>query len=137
MAKKHAFVDTTCWVVILSKSDQLHRSAKSIYEKLFKDGFIFTTTSAVINETANSLAEPKYRRNVTEFYKRLIASPRIEIVFVDEVLWSKGWELYEKYSDKRWSLTDCISMAVMNEKGLIEALTHDEHFRQAGFKILL
>lgn len=137
MAKKHAFVDTTCWVGILSKSDQLHRSAKSIYEKLFKDGFIFTTTSAVINETANSLAEPKYRRNVTEFYKRLIASPRIEIVFVDEVLWSKGWELYEKYSDKRWSLTDCISMAVMNEKGLIEALTHDEHFRQAGFKILL
>jgi predicted nucleic acid-binding protein len=137
MAQKHAFVDTTCWVAILSKSDQLHRSAKNVYEKLFKDGFIFTTTSAVINETANSLAEPRYRRNVAEFYKRLIASPRIEIVFVDEVLWSKGWELYEKYTDKKWSLTDCISMTVMKERSLVETLTHDEHFRQAGFKILL
>lgn len=137
MAKKRAFVDTACWIGLLSKSDQLHLSAKRLYEKLFKDGYFFATTSAVINEAANSLSEPKYRRNVTEFYKRLMASPRVEIVFVDEVLWSKGWELYEKYSDKRWSLTDCISMAVMKERSLVEILTHDEHFRQAGFKILL
>lgn len=39
MAKKHAFVDTACWVGILSRSDQLHRSAQNVYEKLFGEAF--------------------------------------------------------------------------------------------------
>jgi len=58
-------------------------------------------------------------------------------VFVDERLWRAGWNLYEERADKAWSLTDCISIVVMQEKGLAEAPAHDEHFRQAGFKILL
>jgi uncharacterized protein len=39
--------------------------------------------------------------------------------------------------DKEWSLTDCISFVVMQECGLIEALTADHHFEQAGFVALL
>jgi uncharacterized protein len=36
-----------------------------------------------------------------------------------------------------WSLTDCISFAVMSQQGLAEALTADHHFEQAGFVVLL
>jgi uncharacterized protein len=39
--------------------------------------------------------------------------------------------------DKEWSLTDCISFVVMNERGIGDALTNDHHFEQAGFQILL
>jgi len=39
--------------------------------------------------------------------------------------------------DKEWSLTDCISLVVMNERGITDALTNDHHFEQAGFQILL
>jgi predicted nucleic acid-binding protein len=39
--------------------------------------------------------------------------------------------------DKEWSLTDCISFVVMNERGITDALTSDHHFEQAGFQILL
>jgi predicted nucleic acid-binding protein len=34
-------------------------------------------------------------------------------------------------------LTDCTSFVMMTENNLTEALTTDEHFRQAGFKALL
>jgi len=39
--------------------------------------------------------------------------------------------------DKAWSLTDCISLAVMEGKGISEALTGDRHFVQAGDRALL
>jgi predicted nucleic acid-binding protein len=39
--------------------------------------------------------------------------------------------------DKPWGLTDCLSFIVMQERGITEALTADEHFRQAGFVPLL
>jgi predicted nucleic acid-binding protein len=45
--------------------------------------------------------------------------------------------LYRQHADKAWSLTDCISFAVMREKRLTEAFTSDQHFQQAGFIPLL
>jgi hypothetical protein len=60
----------------------------------------------------------------------------VEIVFTDPVLWSKGWQIYEKRLDKAWSLTDCVSLAVMNDRGISDALTSDRHFVQAGYHAL-
>lgn len=34
-------------------------------------------------------------------------------------------------------MTDCISMSIMHEVGVTEVLTHDHHFAQEGFLILL
>ena len=39
--------------------------------------------------------------------------------------------------DKAWSLTDCISFVVMQDHGIVEALTGDRHFTQTGFVALL
>ena len=46
-------------------------------------------------------------------------------------------DFYEKRLDKGYSLTDCISMLTMKNLGLQEILTHDNHFEQEGFTILL
>lgn len=49
----------------------------------------------------------------------------------------RAFALYRARPDKEWGLTDCVSFVVMNDGGLTEALTSDEHFRQAGFNALL
>ena len=49
----------------------------------------------------------------------------------------RGLELFGARPDKDWSLTDCISFAVMRERELTEALTADGNFTQAGFVALL
>jgi uncharacterized protein len=48
-----------------------------------------------------------------------------------------GFTLYRNRPDKQYSLTDCISMETMRQQGITEILTHDVHFTQEGFVILL
>jgi len=49
----------------------------------------------------------------------------------------KGLERYENRKDKQYSLTDCISMNVMESNSLSEVLTNDHHFEQEGFSALM
>lgn len=46
-------------------------------------------------------------------------------------------ELYRARPDKNWSLTDCLSFIVMEQRGLTEALTTDRDFEQAGLRALM
>lgn len=48
-----------------------------------------------------------------------------------------GLVLYKARPDKGYSLVDCISMETMRQEGMTEVLTHDAHFAQEGFVILL
>jgi predicted nucleic acid-binding protein len=52
-------------------------------------------------------------------------------------VFERGCELHACRPDKGWSLTDCISFVVMEERGIHEALTGDHHYEQAGFTALL
>ena len=64
-------------------------------------------------------------------------SPFFEIIHIDEDLDRKTWELLKNRPDKTWSLVDCSSFVMMQERELSEALTTDHHFEQAGFIRLL
>ena len=61
----------------------------------------------------------------------------MEIVPLSEAIFARAFQLYRTRPDKEWGLTDCISFTVMQERGLTAALTTDEHFGQAGFRVLL
>ncbi len=137
MPDKVCFVDAVCWIALLNKTELIHQQADAEYKRLLKKEYLLLTTTAVLNETANSLCAPHFRVAVSDFYRRIQFSKRIEVVFVDESLWEEGWQLYELHSDKEWSLTDCISITVMKDRNISEALTTDHHFEQAGFVRLL
>ena len=59
------------------------------------------------------------------------------LVYVTPELLARALILYKKRSDKTWGLVDCVSFIVMQDAGVTEAFTNDEHFTQAGFKCLL
>lgn len=137
MKNNVCFVDTVCWIALLNRQDHLHEPADQQYKKLMKSGTCFVTTSSVLDETANALSDPEFKPSVITFHRKLENSSRVEIVFVDPPLWRKGWTLYEKRLDKAWSITDCISITLMQERGIENVLTSDRHFSQAGFHTLL
>jgi len=61
----------------------------------------------------------------------VIVRPQSHQTFLD------GLALYKARPDKDYSLTDCISMQAMRQEGITEILTHDGHFTQEGFTVLL
>jgi len=95
------------------------------------------TTSLVLIEVAGVLAVPQVRGLAVELERRYRESELDRLVWVDEDLYRRGWEIYRERSDKDWSLVDCVSFIVMWDCGLAEVFGADHHFEQAGFRRLL
>jgi uncharacterized protein len=128
------FADTAYWIALVVKQDQYHPSARAWTPHIA--GRI-TTTALVLLETANALARPAWRASAVALIEHLRQRPDVHIVAPEAAQWERGWELYRNRPDKGWSLTDCVSFLVMQEAGLTDALTTDEHYRQAGFRAVL
>lgn len=77
------------------------------------------------------------RSKIIAFIVGLKTSPHVNIVHVDPTLDAQAWQLFTERLDKEWSLVDCTSFVVMQQRGLHEAFTTDHHFEQAGFVCLL
>lgn len=127
------FVDTSFVIALINANDQYHDQAQALSYRL--DNSPLVTTDAVLLEIGNALAKG-FREEAIETIRVLRTASNIEIVEISASLFEKGFEAYQKYEDKDWSLVDCISFVVMWEAGLAEVLTFDSDFNQAGFTIL-
>ena len=77
---------------------------------------------------------PEMRRAVTLIVRRIIDDAQIGVL---PGQFERALFLFESRLDKGYSMTDCISMNTMRDIKATEVLTHDRHFAQEGFTILL
>ncbi len=132
--------DTSAFVALGNRDDGLHPSAVAVNNELARQKAYILTTDVVLVEVANSFSKVAYRPLAQRIIEALLQSTRMgaaTLVHVDEGLWRRGWDLFTKRPDKEWGLTDCISIVVMQERGVVRAFTSDHHFEQAGFTRLL
>ena len=132
--KPPTFIDTSHLLALVNTNDEYYEQA-NFAAAAIDSGLL--TTEAVLTEFCNSLREARWRPIVIKTIIALRNDTDTEILSVDTSLFSRAFELYRVRLDKNWSLTDCISFVVMQERGLTEALTTDHHFEQAGFCALL
>ena len=97
------------------------------------------TTEDVLVELLNFFSEygEKARRGAVTQAEGILSGANIEVAPQSHEAFMAGLTLYKVRPDKGYSLTDCISMHAMRERGVGDILTHDEHFRQEGFTVLL
>ena len=69
--------------------------------------------------------------------RRAKQRPDVTILPATSELFDEGLALTRARDDKKWSLTDCTSFVAMKREGILEALTGNHFFEQAGFKPLL
>jgi predicted nucleic acid-binding protein len=90
----------------------------------------------VLLEVGNALAR-NFKPQAVTVIDEFLNSAETELVRLDAQLFEEALTLYRSHSDKEWGLVDCVSFAVMRSAGVTEALTHDRHFVQAGFRALM
>jgi predicted nucleic acid-binding protein len=90
----------------------------------------------VLNEVVTYLNSRREHSLAVDIGNQLLTSPAIELVDVDRALLERGWQHFVDHDDKTYSLTDCISFVIMNERAIAGALTFDRHFTQAGFRVV-
>jgi predicted nucleic acid-binding protein len=95
------------------------------------------TTEFVLVEVANHLSAPEHRQICIDFLDALQSHSGVRIVPVSHSLFLAALDLFRDRSDKAWSLTDCASFVVMRDEKILDALTFDRHFEQAGFRLIL
>ena len=135
MNKKGVFLDTSFVVAIINADDALHQAALSLEEDLKQYSHIWIT-EAILFEIGNSFSKNN-KEQVAQFIQYCYDSPRIQVIKFNEELFHQALNYYTQYLDKDWSLTDCLSFAVMRKECISIAYSSDHHFEQAGFHYTL
>ena len=131
------FADTGYWIAVLLPGDWLHERAAAMAAAY--DDATIVTTQVVLTEVLNHVSGmgARSRLDVAQLLEDLDGNPNVEIVPQTDAQFRAAVERYAARSDQRWSLTDCASFLVMEERGMTEALAYDRDFEQAGFAALL
>lgn len=135
MKTNRFFLDTAYVLALLNPNDIYHKQATALLPSMQSAQEVWIT-EAVLIEIGNALARSN-RSAAVAFINSCYVTPNVRVVPVDSPLLKRAIDFYNNREDKEWGLTDCISFIVMEDYGLTEALTTDDHFQQAGFHALL
>lgn len=113
MPEKTVFLDTGFAIALVSPRDRYHASAVQLANELKVSGSSIITTRAVLLEIGAALAKAPYRGAAVSIIEMLENDPDVEIVPLRDDLFVEAFELFRDRMDKEWSLTDCLSFAVM------------------------
>ncbi len=133
---RQVFADTGYWIALVNPRDQLHAKAVSVTQQL--SAMRIWTSEMVLVEVLNSFSDGgPLRQAVSSMVQKLRSNRDVVIVPQTSEQFESALRRYKQAADKSWSLTDCASFEAMEAEQIGAALTHDQHFVQAGLEALL
>lgn len=137
MAVESVFADTSFFFALAAKRDHAHGQAKTVYSRLSRSGRRVVTTDYVIDETLTLVKMRTEAQVALALLERIEQSDTIVVEDINAARFQAAKALFRRHADHDYSFTDCTSFAVMRELKIMEALTTDAHFVEAGFRTLL
>jgi predicted nucleic acid-binding protein len=123
--------DTGALLALFNPRDRLHLQAKKFVARAQHARFVLT--ELVVSETVTRLRSRLDAGRAADVGTALLQSRRYEVIFVDARLMEAGLSELRRFADKRLSLTDAVSFAVIRELSLDGAFAFDRDFQDCGF----
>jgi predicted nucleic acid-binding protein len=134
---RETFVDTSGFYALLVKRDKRHLEAVGYLHAHRAKQRRFVTTDYVLGESATLLKARGHAHLLSRFFDIVMASAACAIHWTDVESFEAARRLFLKHLDHKWSFTDCVSFTAMRQLRVTDALTTDDHFKEAGFVALL
>ncbi|HDO21278.1 MAG TPA: PIN domain-containing protein [Nitrospirae bacterium] len=134
--KGSIFIDTWGWIVLNNKREPRHEEINKFYQGFRDNRGTVYTTDYVLDETITLLFRRlpfSLAKKSLSFLDKAITLGYLCLELITPERFEQAKKLRLKIQDKpKISFTDLTSMVVMQETGLREILTDDEHFMQVG-----
>ena len=123
---KTVFVDTSGFYAVLDATDPFHPAATDAFQHAEQEHWTLWTTNYVVHETW-ALVQHRLGWNAVDDFLSVML-PLCQVEFVDAALHTLGSSRCRQARLRHLSLTDCVSLEFMQQRGLGEAIARDEHF---------
>ncbi len=131
-----AFADTSAFYALADKGDVNHRRAQNALKSLSKGARALVTTTDILDETVTLVRYRLGHPAAVKVGQALLASSWCRLVEVSRESRLAAWEIFQRYADQSFSVTDCTSFATMRSMSITEAFTFDrKDFAAAGFVV--
>lgn len=134
MIARSYFADTWFFVATIDRMDSHYLSATRLRE-VFRAAPLLTHDGVLTEVLAYFSGYGVHGRSLAAAGVR-DALRRFDVIAVDRTLFLDGLDRYAARPDKEYSLVDCMSMVLMEKRGIRHVLTNDHHFTQAGFLVV-
>jgi len=131
---KKVFIDTGAWYALKNKNEPNHLAVVEFFKSLPSTGTVCYTSDYVIDEaiTLTKARLNNHQVSVT-LAEELFSGKAAKIIYVAPDYLPRALEIYKKYSDQKFSFTDCTSFSIMEKLNFEEALAFDRHFNFEAF----
>jgi len=131
-----AFVDSGAWIAILDRREPLHVRAVDFYRSLGRTRIF--TSNYVVSETLSWLAQKNRQALSPRFRKTVLDGRRIRwltLLWIDEETHTDAWDLYDQFSARAFSFTDCTSFVLAKREKVDFVFGFDADFRTMGLDL--
>ena len=131
------FADSGYWIASINLGDELGERARLVAASL--GSFRIVTSEMVLIEVLNhfSAGGEQGRKAAFDAIAGIEANRDIDVIPLTSAQFERAVDRYGSRLDQSWSLVDCSSFVLMEERGIQDALAYDVDFVQAGFNALL
>jgi len=134
---RKVFADTLYWIATVMPKDPYELAAREARQTIGPCTIV--TTDEVLSEfvTAFSKGGNELRSRAVRAIRRVLDRPNVKVVEQSRESFLRALDRFARRPDKEYSLTDCSSMNAMDAEGIKDVLTHDHHFAQEGYNVLI
>lgn len=117
------FADAAYWIATINPRDNLHQRATDVSAQL--GNCIIVTSEMVLVEVLNALASygPHLRQAAERMVRMIMDDATTDVVPQTRNLFQNALVIYSDHPDKEWSLTDCASFVIIDQKNITDVLT--------------
>jgi len=130
---KTVFVDTAGFYAFLDGTDAFHATARDCFLRSQRESWHLMTSNYVVHESW-AVIQARLGWDAVDAWRDRVLR-RCMIVWVDAGLHALGEARCRQARQRQLSLTDCVSIEMMRQEGIREAIAQDEHFTREGFRL--